>query len=116
VLRILLVPQPEKALDPTADQGDQTVGRVARTLRDRGQEVVLLAPGAALEEYVAIALQEDVDLLVLAGEGAPDAVAETRAALAGSGAGDVGVHAVGPGEPLTALLDDVRRQLDDAGA
>lgn len=109
VLRILLVPVSEPG-------DDQTVGRVARTLRDHGQEVVLLSPGTAVAEYVAIALQEDVDLLVLAGDGAGGAVAETRAALADADAGDVGVHAVGPGEPLTALLDDVRRQLDVAGA
>lgn len=52
--------------------------QTARVLRDAGHEVVLLPPGASAEAVVAVAEQEDVTVVAVAGSG-EDAAAVAEA-------------------------------------
>lgn len=83
MLRVLVV------AGVVAEAGDGPA-RFARSLRDAGHEVVLVGDGASAAQVAATALQEDVDRVVLVGEGLDaDAV---RHLLAARGADDVEVR------------------------
>jgi len=70
-----------------------------RGLRDAGHEVVVAAE-ATPEAIAAAALQEDVDVVVVA-----DGAAATSAALEAAGLDDVRVHTLSSGATADSIVD-----------
>src|SRR4051794_40274552 len=68
------------------------IGGLARTLRDRGTEVILLDEARSARHVAAVALQEDVAAVLLP-EAPESLVAAVRDELGAGGADDVAVVA-----------------------
>ena len=86
-----------------ATGADTLADAVARALRDAGDEVVLLAPGASEGVLAGAALQEDADALVMLAPGPPDELVDDLGALLARHDADDVAHAVLPPEPATVL-------------
>jgi methylmalonyl-CoA mutase cobalamin-binding domain/chain len=89
--------------DGTGGPGSR-VGALARTLRDRGTEVILLDEARTARHVAAVALQEDVDAVLLP-EAPEGLVAAVRDELDAAGADDVALVA-GDAETCVARLPD----------
>jgi methylmalonyl-CoA mutase cobalamin-binding domain/chain len=80
------------------------IGGLARTLRDRGTEVILLDEARSARHVAAVAMQEDVDAVLLP-EAPEGLVAAVRDELGAGGADDVAVVAGEAGTCVARLPD-----------
>lgn len=92
--------------DPAGGDGPPAAA-LARTLRDRGAEVILLDEVRSARHVAAVALQEDAAAVLLPGAPA-DLLAAVRGELDASGAADVVIVAGDAGTCVERLSESLR--------